>query len=106
MKETRFYVVAELACPECRGSGKLTHPFWEDMAVKYGDALHLVSGEAADAEAREWGLEFAPDAHSPCYECEGSGTIEQRCDLREALKEIERGRVTTYTREAHHGLEE
>ena len=75
-----FYVTEEAKCPECQGSGWLTHPAWKLYYEKNGE--HGILDEEGHLDVSldvAWfqtqGYDYPPDEEVPCWVCEGEGTI-------------------------------
>ena len=85
-----FYVTEEVACPECGGSGWLTHPAWELYHRENGKHGIINEEEQPDmsldvAWFREQGYDYPPDEEVLCWACEGERTIRREVDLAVAL---------------------
>ena len=85
-----FYVTEEAKCPECQGSGWLTHPAWKLYYEKNGE--HGILDEEGHLDVSldvAWfqtqGYDYPPDEEVPCWVCEGEGTIRREVDLAAAL---------------------
>ena len=85
-----FYVTEEAKCPECQGSGWLTHPAWKLYYEENGE--HGILDEEGYLDVSldvAWfqtqGYDYPPDEEILCWVCEGEGTIRREVDLAAAL---------------------
>ena len=80
------YLVKKVrSCPECGGSGVVTHPAWHEYWEHH---RFLLSSKALDAWFAERGYPYPPDEEIPCGTCNGTGVIVEEVDLKQALIDL------------------
>lgn len=84
-----FYVEAEQPCPECQGTGVVTHPAWRAYWAAHPAGLST----AAEDERwfRDQGYGKIPPEEVECVTCHGAGVLRQRVPLAAALAALQRG---------------
>ena len=86
LADAEYYVVARKRCPECNGDGYVEHPDWRALVKYEAETGRIV--DDLDAWFRERGYDYPPDQEVICDECNGSGWIETRVRLEDALAAI------------------
>jgi len=92
----RYFVIREVTCPECGGSGYVydstgfweyvfSLPEWESGGVDLEEVAVKKFGFAAD-EFDNGGPTPVPLQEEPCPRCLGGGVLRAEVDLVEALK--------------------
>ncbi|GIV73504.1 hypothetical protein [Caldilinea sp.] len=90
---TEYYVIAVGPCSECGGTGQVQNPEWTDFYKKYQEELETLHRYTPHESISRWNkmtedffgtLDTPPETYE-CYECEGTGKIERRVPLAEAL---------------------
>lgn len=82
-----FFVICEQTCPTCQGVRVITNPLWERYFCE------TAGSRDPDAWAREQGFDCALDIgpeEVPCEDCEGSGVVQSRESLAQALHYLQR----------------
>lgn len=81
---TRYLVTAVEDCAKCGGTGYVLHPAWQ--ALRNEQPGVLTDQQIRDfMDYFEGGEMPVPDEETVCFECGGSGTIERRVSLSQAL---------------------
>lgn len=84
--DAEYYVIARKRCPECNGDGYVEHPDWRALVKYEAETGRIV--DDLDAWFRERGYDYPPDQEVVCDECGGTGWIETRARLEEAIEII------------------
>lgn len=74
-----YIVFKSVPCPACEGEGKTTRPVWQAW-------LDMPKNERPDIML--YGREHGYADNEDCQNCKGTGRIETRVDLKEALQEL------------------
>ena len=85
----KYFVIMELYCEECEGTGFITHPAW----AQYDKALTQAKKDGNDLPPFEaWfsenGYTSIPDEEITCTECEGLGVTHIRAELQDAIASL------------------
>lgn len=81
-----FYVWAEQPCPECLGTGVVTHPAWREYWTVHPDGFPTAEDDAR--WFREQGYTKIPPEEVDCGACGGTGYLSWRVPLQEALERL------------------
>ena len=88
MSDTRYLLSIIKTCPECQGSGVITHPGWD---VFNSEHPH---GWSDYAELERWfseqGYPTVPDEGQTCPTCEGEGAVEETMDIGPWMADVEK----------------
>ena len=78
-----YYVEAEQSCPECHGTGVITHPVWRDYWAEHPSGLLTPEDDERWFSAR--GFWEIPPEEVECGACDGVGVLRERVTLAAAL---------------------
>jgi len=91
----RYLVIREEKCPECRGSGVVIDPEWEELyqaerplREKEGRLFTIEEIMAWWRERGYYHEEDLPPEEIACYECKGEGKLRKEVPLEEALRDL------------------
>ena len=89
VKVLRFMVQAVCVCPECGGSGWVTHPAWVLYWLENPPKGEVGRNNLDEAWFRENGYWDVPDEEVFCGICDGRGEVIREFPLIEALGRCE-----------------
>ncbi|GIW33749.1 hypothetical protein [Meiothermus sp.] len=89
MSIAQYYVTKVEPCPQCGGSGVILHPYWREYWEEFDNRLAPTKAEHYTFWRNHGYNPYSPPSEEiTCHNCNGSGCIESRASLEEALRAI------------------